>query len=189
MKIWQLHTVNLIGLIFGYSAATIVFHVPIKFQLPTSLTFSVIGDRANSTFERPKKSHFRVFLSKIRISLKICTPLRLVVRLTNFENFREKAKIWPKIWAKSRFSANFCSKFPFILKGVILCPMPDDTVFDGQLPCMDTYTRTMMVRSYRIAKKYGFSIFPHATWKLGNSTPLTRFLGILQPQSSFAYRP
>ena len=61
MKIWQLHTVNLIGLIFGYSAAPIVFHVPIKFQLPTSLTFSVIGDRANSTFDRPKKVIFAVF--------------------------------------------------------------------------------------------------------------------------------
>ena len=64
MKIWQLHTVNLIGLIFGYSAAPIVFHVPIKFQLPTSLTFSVIGDRANSTFERPKKKSFSRFFKQ-----------------------------------------------------------------------------------------------------------------------------
>ena len=118
MKIWQLHTVNLIGLIFGYSAAPIVFHVPIKFQLPTSLTFSVIGDRANSTFERPKKSHFRGFLSKIRISLKICTPLRLVVRLTNFENFREKAKIW----AKSRFYGQFLLQISIYPEGSNLVP-------------------------------------------------------------------
>ena len=61
-KIWQLHTVNLIGLIFGYSAALIVFHVPIKFQLPTSFTFSVIEERENPLLIA-RKSHFLPLLT------------------------------------------------------------------------------------------------------------------------------
>ena len=103
-----------------------------------------------------RKSHFHVFWSKIRISLNIYTPLRLVVRLTNFRDFREKSKIWPKIWVKTRFSTYFCPKNPFILKGMILPHMPDDTVFDGQLLCIDRYAHTIMIWSYWIAEKYGF---------------------------------
>ena len=59
MEIWQLHTVNPIGLIFGYSAAPIVLYLPTKFQLPTSFTFSVIGDRANQLLIARKKSFSR----------------------------------------------------------------------------------------------------------------------------------
>ena len=40
-------------------------------------------------------------------SENLYTPLMLVVRWTNFGYFHEKSKIWPKIWAKNRFSAYF----------------------------------------------------------------------------------
>ena len=60
MKIWQLHTVNPIGLIFGYFVAPIVLYLPTKFQPPTSFTFSVIGDRGNQLLIARKKSFSRL---------------------------------------------------------------------------------------------------------------------------------
>ena len=59
MEIWQLHTVNPIGLIFGYSAAPFVLRLPTKFELPTSFIFSVIGDRAYPLLIGRKKSFSR----------------------------------------------------------------------------------------------------------------------------------
>ena len=60
VKIWQLHTVNSIGLIFGYSAAPIVLHLPTKCQLPTTFYFFCnIGDRAYPLLIGRKKSFSR----------------------------------------------------------------------------------------------------------------------------------
>ena len=104
----------------------------------------------------PMQKHRRAFhrIDDIRLTGNIWYSFWTHLRLILNPFFRSPE------WKMSPLWVHFCPKIPFILKGVILPHMPDDTVFDGQLLCMDTYTRTMMVRSYWIAEKYGFSIFP-----------------------------
>ena len=141
----------------------------------------LIGRMAN-------KFIFTVFWRKIRISLKICTPLRLVVRLTNFGDFREKSKIWPKIWAKNRFFGLFLPQNSIYPEGSNLAPHAGRysfwwtiTLYGYIYPHNDG---SIVLNSWKVR------FFNFSTWKFGNSTPLTRlglFLGILQPQSSFTY--
>ena len=123
-----------------------------------------------------------------RLGINIEPPLRLVVRLTNFRDFREKSKIWPNISAKNRFF------------GLLL---PQNSIYpeDSNLaPHAGRYSfwRTITLYGYIyphndgsiVLNSWKVRFFNFYTWKFGNSTPLTRlglFLGILQPQSSFTY--